>query len=104
MAVGNRMRIVVNPNADKLVGEALDELLGRLGENIVENAQRTVPYRTGDLHDSLAYEAGDGVLIVGVDEGLYGVDYGSYVELGTSRQAAQPYLVPAVLQAKGSIK
>lgn len=35
---------------------------------------------------------GSDVWIVGV-----GAEYGAYVEFGTSRMAAQPYLVPAVL-------
>jgi HK97 gp10 family phage protein len=39
------------------------------------------------------------------DEGFVGpsVEYGLYVEVGTNRMAAQPYLLPAVRQVEGNL-
>jgi HK97 gp10 family phage protein len=63
------------------------------GDDIVRDARSLVPVREGNLHDSIYAEpAGDGYEIeIGA-----GMDYAGYVEFGTSRQAAQPYLVPAI--------
>ena len=49
------------------------------------------PVDSGNLKNSLAYD-------VQGDEGRVGtnVEYGPYVEQGTSKQGAQPYLRPAV--------
>lgn len=102
------MRITVNPAADAEIGRNIEALLAdKLGPAIVKNAQRTAPVKSGDLRDSIVSQTeANGAatrLQVGVDEDLKGVDYGDFVEEGTSRQAAQPFLVPAVLQAKGKV-
>ena len=49
------------------------------------------PVDSGNLKNSLAFEVGN-------DEGRAGtnVEYAPYVEMGTSKQDAQPYLRPAV--------
>lgn len=103
------MRLRVNPAADDAIGEALAELLReKIGPRIRDNAARTVPVRSGDLKRSIILqvaEDGDGaVLQVGVDEDIAGVDYSAHVEDGTSRQAPQPYLRPAVYQAQGVVR
>jgi hypothetical protein len=105
------LRIQVAPGADGLVGKSLEEYLEKtLGPRIQENARRTVPVRTGDLKRAIIVQVrldGDtSTLQVGVDPHAPGVehppvDYSVHVELGTSRQAAQPYLRPAILQAGG---
>ena len=63
---------------------------------IVEHSQRSVPVDTGALKGS--------VQNVIVDEASetkgtvsYNTNYAIYVELGTSRMAAQPYLHPAYM-------
>lgn len=104
--MADAFRIVVNTSADALIGEALEKFFtDKLGPRIQENAKRTVPVLSGDLKDSIVVQVqldgSDSVLQVGVDEDPHGVDYGRYVEEGTSRQAAQPYLRPAVYQARG---
>lgn len=101
-------RLTVAPNADQAVGDALEQYLTeKLGPKIQANARRTVPVRSGDLKKSIVIQvhaAGpDSTLQVGVDQDIAGVDYGTFVELGTSRAAAQPYMRPAVLQAGGTI-
>lgn len=105
--MADAFRIVVNTAADGLIGEALEQFLAtKLGPRIQSNAKRTVPVLSGDLKDSLVVQVNldgtDSVLQVGVDQDIRGVDYGRYVEEGTSKQVAQPYLRPAVYQARGT--
>lgn len=102
-------RIRVSPRADDAIGESVAELLReKVGPRIRDNAARTVPVRSGDLKRSIvlqvAEEADGAVLQVGVDEDIAGVNYGGHVEDGTSKQAAQPYLRPAVYQAQGVVR
>lgn len=72
-----------------------------LGNAIGRRAQRLVPKRTWALHDSIftTTEATDTKVttIVG-----FGTSYGVHVERGTSRQRAQPFMRPALLQSKGA--
>ena len=63
------------------------------GQAAVEYAQEVCPVDTGRLRASIAFAVQDGTAAVGTD-----VPYAAYVELGTARQAAQPYLVPALVQ------
>lgn len=89
---------------------ALDALLngpdGPIGRDLARRtnavhraAVRLVPVDTGRLRSSIAQALGsDG-------EGLYGivgtdVEYGPYIEFGTSRMRAQPYLRPALDAAR----
>jgi len=73
----------VKKNAQNALFDSLDELL--------LNAQHDCPYKTGHLHDSLTRE---------IDaDGMHGqvytpVIYGLFVEMGTRRMAAQPFLYP----------
>jgi HK97 gp10 family phage protein len=50
-----------------------------------------VPVDTGNLRNSITHASDERTAIVGTN-----VEYAPYVELGTRRQKAQPYLVPAV--------
>lgn len=58
---------------------------------IVSAAQRIVPVDTGELHDSIHSEVSSEGMFVVAD-----TDYAAYVEQGTSKMAAQPYLRPAL--------
>lgn len=73
---------------ESAIGVALEEI-GLLAENY---AARKCPVDTGNLRASITHEvdAGDGAVYVGTN-----VEYAPYVELGTSRQKAQPFLRPA---------
>ena len=84
---------------DRALAEALDDL----GRRIQERAQELCPVDTGRLRNSITYTLGGGgygfpgmgasagrELSVGSD-----VEYAAYVELGTSRTRAQPFLRPA---------
>lgn len=73
---------------DSAIGVALEEI-GLLAERY---AARKCPVDTGNLRASITHEvdAGDDAVYIGTN-----VEYAPYVELGTSRQKAQPFLRPA---------
>lgn len=94
---------------EKAALEALDEATRRG----VEYAKAVVPVDTGALRRSIrqepkprregdSYEAGISAGGGGVVNPRTGreVDYAAYVEFGTSRTPAQPYLFPALYEAK----
>lgn len=70
------------------IGIALEEI-GLLAEN---HAAKKCPVDTGNLRASITHEVdtGDNAAYIGTN-----VEYAPYVELGTSRQKAQPFLRPA---------
>ena len=73
---------------DSAIGVALEEI-GLLAENY---AAEKCPVDTGNLRGSITYEvdAGGNAVYIGTN-----VEYAPCVELGTSRQKAQPFLRPA---------
>jgi HK97 gp10 family phage protein len=75
------------------VKRRLQRVIQDSGDDIVRDARSLVPIDKGNLHDSIYAEAtGNGYEIeVGA-----GMDYAGFVEFGTSKQQAQPYLVPAI--------
>lgn len=60
-------------------------------EAIVPEMQRLTPVDTGELRSSEGAEIDGDVVIV-----FAGTDHSTYVELGTSKMAAQPYMRPAI--------
>lgn len=71
-------------------GESLLEILDEGGKKILEIATPNVPVDTGELRDSgQVIRNGDSIL------SGFSADHAEYVEYGTSRMAAQPYLRPA---------
>ena len=62
-------------------------------------AKALAPVDTGNLRNSITHEVEGQEAKVGTN-----VEYAPFVELGTSKQAAQPYLNPALEQNKGNIK
>lgn len=86
----------VRENNAKEIAEAIDsrvatalEAIGLLAEGY---AKKKCPVDTGRLRNSITHQvdAGDDSVYIGTN-----VEYGPYVELGTSTQAAQPFLRPA---------
>lgn len=63
------------------------EMIGMTGEGY---AKRECPVDTGRLRNSISHARDDNSAYIGTN-----VEYAPYVELGTSRQKAQPYLRPA---------
>lgn len=65
----------------------------RGAQTVCAAAKEMCPVDTGTLKNSISAEADKMSASVSAN-----TDYAAYVEFGTSRAAAQPYLVPALLQ------
>lgn len=76
---------------ESAVGVALEKI-GLLAEGY---AQMKCPVDTGNLRGSITHEVdtGEKAVYIGTN-----VEYAPYVELGTSRQTAQPFLKPAATE------
>lgn len=67
-------------------------IVAKAALDIQAQAQTRAPVDTGKLKNSIqAYQVASGHWRV-----VVGAEYGIYVEWGTSRMAAQPYLQPAI--------
>lgn len=64
-------------------------------EHIAEDAASRAPVDTGELRDSIHVEGRGMASVIVADAG-----HAAYVEYGTSRSPAQPYLHPAVEAAR----
>lgn len=71
--------------------DAIEKALVLCGEEAKGYAKKLCPVDTGNLRNSIDYDVLDDTMQVGTN-----VEYASFVELGTSRQKAQPYLKPAI--------
>ena len=91
-------------NLASRIDEISDEALAELAERIVDDAKALCPVDTGSLKRSIRYERDPdgGVVIAAGGGGVVNprtrreVDYAAYVEFGTSRTPAQPFLQPAL--------
>ena len=97
------MRIEITKISDN--GELLKQLAPRmekLGTATGARMQRLVPKRSWALHDTINTETTVGTdrVTTTISFGSSDVDYGLMVERGTSKQAAQPFARPALLQSK----
>lgn len=74
---------------------AIDRALEEIGLAAEGYAKRRCPVDTGNLRNSIthAVESAEDAVYVGTN-----VEYAAYVELGTSRTQAQPYLRPAATE------
>lgn len=79
--------------------QATETALEEVGLAAEGYAKRLCPVDTGRLRNSITHTADKKTAYIGTN-----VEYGPYVELGTSRQKAQPYLKPAVLDHVGTYK
>ena len=69
-----------------------------LAEEMTEVSKDKCPVDTGNLRDSIDWaERSIGLKLI--VEVFTQTNYGAYPELGTSRQAAQPYLAPGFREA-----
>jgi HK97 gp10 family phage protein len=87
---------VVFTGGDDLEAEVAKQVLDPILTSIRQDARRLVPILTGRLRGSIRQEREGLTGRVGSD-----VEYAGFVELGTSRMAAQPYLAPALYRARG---
>lgn len=91
------MHVNIDGGADEALKKmANDYIASTVLPKIVEKAKRIVPVESGHLQESIHQEvSGDGMFIVADAE------YAAFVELGTSKQHAQPYLRPAITTVLG---
>jgi len=89
---------MVKALTDALATQSMEQLAGMV-EN---NAKDIVPVDTGALRGSIQHEtqekSGGVESVIGTNK-----EYAEYVELGTSKMRAQPYLKPAAEKIKGQI-
>lgn len=71
--------------------KAPQELLTDIGLLAQGNAQRLTPVATGTLRRSITNRIEGNAVYIGT-----AVEYAPFVEYGTSRMAAQPYLQPGI--------
>ena len=92
----------VQVKANRAVANVLEEM----GRRIAEDARQRAPVDTGNLRQSIKSSKAkerDGnvqVVIEADAQNARGERYAGYVELGTSRNRAQPFLMPAVRAAQ----
>jgi HK97 gp10 family phage protein len=93
-------RVVAPAELNRQIKPKFTNLMNAMGRR----AQRLVPKRTWALHDTIRTDVTErGSTLIGTLTAGGGlVDYATFVERGTSRMAAQPYLRPALLQTTGS--
>lgn len=84
--------VIINANAIVALARlpGVTDALHQAGEAVADRARGYVPVRTGALKASIEVIDGDGYVLVGSS-----MHYAVYVELGTSRMSARPYLRPA---------
>lgn len=81
-------------------GKASD-LINDVGKEVTNDVYERAPKDKGDLSLSYLEESGmTGDLTFTIRDG---VNYGIFLELGTSRMAAQPHVVPAMEDAEAEI-
>ena len=96
MAIGG---MTVNEDNTEEVSQgirrATDRALEEIGLAAEGYAKRACPVDTGNLRNSIthAVESGEDAVYVGTN-----VEYAPYVEMGTRRTAAQPFLRPAATE------
>lgn len=75
--------------------KALQNGLDAIGMTAETHAKKDAPVDTGRLRNSITYavDTGEKAVYIGTN-----VEYAPYVELGTSRQKAQPFLRPAATE------
>lgn len=73
--------------------EQIEQALIAIGMTAESNAKGYCPVDTGRLRNSITNEAyqDEQAVVIGTN-----VEYAAYVELGTSKMAARPYLRPAL--------
>lgn len=77
------------------ITSAIDVALEKIGLLAEGYAQMRCPVDTGNLRGSITHEVSEGEKAVYVGTN---VEYAPYVELGTSKMDAQPYLRPAATE------
>lgn len=95
-------RVVLSAAGMATLAEVADaRAVHPITDAVHDDARRYVPVLSGDLRSTLRTEHGDGYGRVWAGDVGRNIDYHTYVEFGTSRMGAQPYLRPALWQTRG---
>ncbi len=74
-------------------------ILAEVAEKVSVSAKKIVPVKTGALRESIEVNQEDLTAHIGSD-----LHYAGYIEAGTSKMSAQPYLRPALMGNLHKIK
>ncbi len=89
----------------RTIGEALAEVVPVAAAAIRDEARRTAPVDSGDLRDAIGYEVdGDTAEVKIMNASRQGVWYAQFVEFGTSKQSAQPFMGPAAERERANLR
>ena len=99
------VRVVITPEGMAQVAGRTDELVERLAGLSAEDARRTAPVDTSNMQSTIRVEKPRELVRHVKVGGIIGdtgemVDYHIYVELGTSKMAAQPFMRPALYRLR----
>lgn len=83
------------------ISDAVERALTRIGLSAEGYAKKECPVDTGNLRNSITHEVVQSEKAVHIGTN---VEYAAYVELGTVRTKAQPYLRPAATEHSGVYK
>ncbi|AKA72342.1 HK97-gp10 family putative phage morphogenesis protein [Clostridium scatologenes] len=92
------------------VGRLENKALKNAAEPVLEDSKANVPVRTGKLKKGLKItnvkkKEEIKYILVGVDKGDNSeIFYGKFIEFGTSKRSAHPFLQPAYEKNKNTIK
>lgn len=87
-------KINVKSNKDqteKEVEQKIQKVLENIGLTAETYTKLLCPVDTGNLRNSITHQVHDKTVYIGTN-----VEYGKYVEAGTYKMVAQPYLRPAI--------
>jgi HK97 gp10 family phage protein len=73
--------------------QAIQDAIEAAGQEMVATARQIVPVRTGYLQSTIYHKTDPGELTLELGAKA---DYALYVEMGTRRMAAEPFIRPAV--------
>lgn len=85
----------------KKLKQAEERALEGVGVFVTGEASARSPVDTGNLRSSINHQVNAGEKSVKIGSP---VEYGIYIEKGTSKMSAQPFLEPAVTKNRGRIK
>lgn len=94
------VKLDINTKALKnAAAEQIQAALEEIGMKAENHAKLICPVDTGLLRNSITHTQEDKTAIIGSN-----VEYAPYVELGTSKRAATPFLTPAIQDNVGEYK
>ena len=96
MKVVTRLTMNRLPQLSAMLQARAEQIVSKTVYDVEAQAKTVVPVDTGNLKKSISTE------LVKPLEGVVstGVEYAEYVEYGTSKMAAQPYMTPAAETVK----